>query len=63
MKIKENAETVGICNFLDDLFFGGYFKPRDYLIDEKDVKAVEDAMRILTAYNTALDEAGKIEIM
>ena len=46
MKIKENC-SVSTSDFLYDLMDGGYLNPEEILEDEKDVKAVNDAIKVL----------------
>lgn len=46
MKIKENC-SVSTSDFWYDLMDGGYLKPEEILEDEKDVKAVNDAIKVL----------------
>lgn len=46
MKIKENC-SVSTSDFWYDLTDGGYLNPEEILEDEKDVKAVNDAIKVL----------------
>jgi hypothetical protein len=61
MKIKKNSESVGVADFLYDLFHGGYFNPESYLKDQKDIDDVCKAIETIKEYKIALIKAKKIE--
>ena len=57
MKIKEGAELREDCDWWYDLTDGGYIKPSELLDDPKDVKRVEEAIKVVREFQEAYDEA------
>lgn len=55
MKIKENC-SVSTSDFWYDLMDGGYLKPEEILEDEKDVKAVNDAIKVLMNFKESCED-------
>lgn len=62
MKIKKNFDNSRFSDeFYYDLFVGGYFAPEDFLEDKKDIKAVNEAIKLIKQYELLLIENGLCE--
>lgn len=55
MKIKEGLE-VSTGEFWYDLTDGGYLKPEEILVDEKDIEAVRKAIKIIKEFESSCEE-------
>lgn len=53
MQLRENV-TVSTSEFWYDVF-EGYINPSDFLANEVDVKAVEDAIKLLNEFSNTLE--------
>ena len=45
-----------------DLFEGGYIKPEDVLVNDRQIFAVDKAIELLRDFMTAIEEDGAIEV-
>ena len=52
MNIKENT-SICTDDFMYDLFYGGYIKPEDILVDQNDINKVRSAIDIILEYNNS----------
>ena len=55
MKIKEGLE-VSTGEFWYDLTDGGYIKPEEMLVDEKDIEAVKQAIKVIKEFESSCEE-------
>ena len=55
MKIKDGLE-ISTGEFWYDLADGGYLKPEEILVDEKDVQAVKQAIKIIREFESSCEE-------
>jgi len=55
MKIKEGLE-VSTGEFWYDLTDGGYIKPEEILVDEKDIESVKQAIKVIREFESSCEE-------
>lgn len=61
LKLKQDYKKTCITSeFWYDLFLGGYIKPKDFLTTE-DANRVVDAMAVIDAFETLLEDEGIME--
>ena len=57
----KNVETIGTSDIFYDFFLGGYFKPENFLENEKDIKRVREAKEVIEEYLDGLESEGLAE--
>lgn len=66
MKIKEGSD-IYTDDFWYDLTGGGYLKYKEFLVDQKDIERVKNAIAVLIELQDSIedymDEQGDIEVM
>lgn len=61
-EFKPRDEAYGSCDgFWYDLTDGGYIKPTEFLVNLEQVKAVEDAVKLLESFKSQAEEAGVMD--
>jgi hypothetical protein len=60
MKFKEGSK-IETGDFYYDLFYGGYIKPEDILVNKDDIIKVNNAIRVLEEFESSATEQGIIE--
>lgn len=60
LKLKPDAKPFSTEDFLYDLFYGGYIKPRE-ILEEESAKEVCDAVSIVLDFIQLTEESGIFE--
>lgn len=61
-QFKKNAPVQGSSDgFWYDVTGGGYISPEVVLVDKTQIKAVQDAVKVLKSFEDALEAAGLID--
>ena len=63
MNFIETEEGISTSDPWYDLFDGGYFKPKEIIVDKKESKKVEYAIKVVKQFMREAEETGHIVII